>query len=118
MLKENKLYAKLSKCEFLLKEVSFLSHVISSGGIIVDPSKVDAVLQWEALKSVTLAKIYSNVSDTRTYNRVAIKLYLFLKERKNIDKTRGKKIFWVRSSVMQGKCISTPNVYGTPWEPF
>lgn len=53
MLKENKLYAKLSKCEFLLKEVSFLSHVISSGGIIVDPSKVDAVLQWEVLKSVT-----------------------------------------------------------------
>ena len=53
VLKEKKLYAKLLKCEFWLREVSFLGHVISSGGIIVNPSKVDAVLQWETLKSAT-----------------------------------------------------------------
>ncbi|GAU38281.1 hypothetical protein TSUD_119620 [Trifolium subterraneum] len=52
-LKDKKLYAKLSKCEFWLKEVSFLGHVISNKGIAVDPSKVSAVLQWEAPKSVT-----------------------------------------------------------------
>lgn len=44
-LKENKLYAKLSKCEFWLREAGFLSHVISIGGIDVDPLKIDAVLQ-------------------------------------------------------------------------
>jgi len=43
VLKENQLCAKLSKCEFWLQEVSFLCHVISKGGIVVDPSKVDAV---------------------------------------------------------------------------
>ena len=53
ILKERKLYAKLSKCEFWLPEVSFLGHVISGNGIAVDPSKVDAVLQWEAPRSVT-----------------------------------------------------------------
>ena len=53
MLKEKKLYAKLSKCEFWLKEVTFLGHVILSGGIFVHPSKVEAVSQWEALKSVS-----------------------------------------------------------------
>ena len=47
------MYAKLSKCEFWLKEVSFLGHVISSGGIAVDPSKIDAVLKWETPKSAT-----------------------------------------------------------------
>jgi len=53
VLKEKKLYAKLSKCEFWLNEVSFLGHVISDSGIAVDPSKVDAVSQWETPKSVT-----------------------------------------------------------------
>ena len=53
VLKEKKLYAKLSKCEFWLSEVSFLGHVISGDGIAVDPSKVDAVLRWETPKSVT-----------------------------------------------------------------
>ena len=52
MLKERKLFAKLSKCEFWLSEVSFLGHVISSGGISVDPTKIEAVSQWEAPKSV------------------------------------------------------------------
>ena len=53
VLKEKKLYAKLSKCEFWLKEVSFLGHVISGSGIVVDPSKVDVVLQLETPKSDT-----------------------------------------------------------------
>ena len=53
VLKEKKLFAKLSKCEFWLNEVSFLGHVISGNGIAVDPAKVDAVSQWETPKSVT-----------------------------------------------------------------
>ena len=38
-LKEHQLYAKFSKCEFWLKEVGFLGHVISGEGIAVDPAK-------------------------------------------------------------------------------
>jgi hypothetical protein len=45
-LRENQLYDKLSKCEFWLKEVLFLSHIISEGGISVDPSEVKGVLSW------------------------------------------------------------------------
>ncbi|XP_058784124.1 uncharacterized protein LOC131658891 [Vicia villosa] len=32
--------------------VSFLGYVISSGGIVVDPSKIEVVYQWESLRSV------------------------------------------------------------------
>ena len=46
-LREHKLYAKRSKCEFWLKEVSFLGHVVSNGGIAVDPGKVQDVLNWK-----------------------------------------------------------------------
>jgi hypothetical protein len=49
---ENRLYVKLSKCEFWMKQVAFLGHVISKGGISVDPSKVQDVLSWNAPTSV------------------------------------------------------------------
>jgi len=50
ILKEKKLYAKLSKCEFWLEEVKFLGHVISNKGVLVDLTKVEAILQWEHQK--------------------------------------------------------------------
>ena len=58
VLKDKQLFAKMSKCEFWLEEVSFLGHVISKGGIAVDPAKVEAVQQWEAPKTVTEIKSF------------------------------------------------------------
>ncbi|GJU21345.1 putative reverse transcriptase domain-containing protein [Tanacetum coccineum] len=40
LLEKEKLYAKFSKCEFWLKEVQFLGHVVNRDGIHVDPSKI------------------------------------------------------------------------------
>ena len=51
-LREHQLYAKFSKCEFWLKEVGFLGHVISGEGIAVDPTKVETVTEWEAPTTV------------------------------------------------------------------
>jgi hypothetical protein len=51
-VREHRLYVKLSKCEFWMKQVAFLGHVISKGGISVDPSKVQDVLSWNAPTSV------------------------------------------------------------------
>jgi hypothetical protein len=45
-LRSNQLYAKFSKCEFWLTEVAFLGHVISAGGVSVNPGKVKDVLNW------------------------------------------------------------------------
>ena len=52
-LRENQLYAKMSKCELWLNEVSFLGHVITDGGISVDPGKVRDVLDWEPPQTVS-----------------------------------------------------------------
>ncbi|KAA3470451.1 DNA/RNA polymerases superfamily protein [Gossypium australe] len=52
ILREKQLYAKFSKCEFWLREVTFLGHVVSAEGIRVDPRKIEAVLDWKPPKSV------------------------------------------------------------------
>jgi len=51
-LREKKLFAKLKKCEFWLEEVSLLGHVVSKNGLVVDPAKVQAVVEWERPTSV------------------------------------------------------------------
>nr|GFC09177.1 putative reverse transcriptase domain-containing protein [Tanacetum cinerariifolium] len=53
LLKEEKLYAKFSKCEFWLSKVQFLGHVIDSEGIHVDPVKIEAIKDWESPKTPT-----------------------------------------------------------------
>ena len=45
-LRKHQLYAKFAKCEFWLTQVAFLRHVISGKGIVVDPSKVEAIRNW------------------------------------------------------------------------
>ena len=52
-LRDKKLYAKLSKCDFWLKEISFLGHIVSAEGIRVDPVKIEAVVNWKPPRSVT-----------------------------------------------------------------
>ena len=49
-LRDRQLYAKLSKCEFWLDKVSFLGHVISQGGIVIDPFEIEVVLKWETVE--------------------------------------------------------------------
>jgi hypothetical protein len=45
-LRDNQFYAKFSKCEFWIDEVPFLGHIISNGGISVDPAKVKEIVAW------------------------------------------------------------------------
>ncbi|GKC63485.1 putative reverse transcriptase domain-containing protein [Tanacetum coccineum] len=57
LLKKEKLYAKFSKCEFWLREVQFLWHVINGNGIHVDPSNIEAVKNWKAPRTPTEDKL-------------------------------------------------------------
>ncbi|KAA0036538.1 pol protein [Cucumis melo var. makuwa] len=52
-LRANKLYAKFSKCEFWLRKVTFLGHVVSSERVSVDPAKIEAVTNWPRPSTVS-----------------------------------------------------------------
>ncbi|GJS00290.1 putative reverse transcriptase domain-containing protein [Tanacetum coccineum] len=52
LLKKEKLYAKFYKCEFWLREVQFLGPVINGNGIYVNPSKIEAVKNWKAPRTL------------------------------------------------------------------
>ena len=51
-LREHRLYAKFSKCEFWITEMRFLGHVVSALGVSLDQEKVEAVMSWERSNSV------------------------------------------------------------------
>jgi hypothetical protein len=91
-LRDHKLYAKLSKCEFWLKQVAFFGHVISKGGIFVDPSKVQDVLSWKAPTSVSdiqsflgLAGYYRRFIEE--FSKISKSMTEFLKKDKQFEWT-------------------------------
>eukprot|EP00253_Pinus_taeda_P008664 PITA_08664 len=51
-LREHQLYAKFSKCDFLQEEIQYLGHVITKDGIVVDPEKIKAIMEWPVPKDV------------------------------------------------------------------
>ncbi|XP_025616927.1 uncharacterized mitochondrial protein AtMg00860-like [Arachis hypogaea] len=67
ILKKRKLYAKLSKCEIWKEEVKFLCHVVSKSGIAVDPSKEEAVMEWE--RPMTVMEVRSFLGWVGYYQR-------------------------------------------------
>jgi hypothetical protein len=66
-LRDHHLYAKLSKCDFLLREIKFLGHTISQDGISVDPEKVQEVMDWKP--PTTVRQIWSFLGLAGYYRR-------------------------------------------------
>jgi hypothetical protein len=91
-LREHQLCAKFSNCEFWIKDVPFLGHVISPKGITVDPSKVKEALEWKQPTSVF--KIQSLLGLASYYRRF---IPIFLKIAKLIIELLKKGNKYVRS---------------------
>jgi hypothetical protein len=90
--RSNQLYAKFSKCEFWLTEVAFLGHVISAGGISVDPSKVKDMLNWmppmnasEIQSFLGLAGYYRQF--IKDFSKIAKPMTRLLEKNKDFDWT-------------------------------
>ncbi|GAA0175667.1 hypothetical protein LIER_44002 [Lithospermum erythrorhizon] len=50
LLRQHKLYAKPSKCTFGSPHIEYLGHIITVGGVSVDPSKITARVEWSTPK--------------------------------------------------------------------
>jgi hypothetical protein len=78
-LRDNKLYAKLNKCEFGKTILAFLGHVIGADGIRMDPDKVQAIVDWPAPTTVTQLQSFLGLANyyrrfVKGYSKIAAPL--------------------------------------------
>ncbi|GJY51991.1 putative reverse transcriptase domain-containing protein [Tanacetum coccineum] len=90
LLKKEKLYAKFSKCEFWLKEVQFLGHVINGNGIHVDPSKIEVVKNWNAPRTLTEVRSFLGLAGyyrrfIKNFSKIAKSLTILTQKNKTFN---------------------------------
>ncbi|GJR37159.1 putative nucleotidyltransferase, ribonuclease H [Tanacetum coccineum] len=90
LLKKEKLYAKFSKCEFWLREVQFLGHVINGNGIHVDPSKIEVVKNWKAPRTPTEVRSFVGLDGyyrrfIENFSKIAKSLTILTQKCKTFD---------------------------------
>jgi hypothetical protein len=91
-LRSNQLYAEFGKCEFWLTEVAFLGHVISVGGVSVDPSKVKDVLNWMPPTNVSKIQSFLGLAGyyrrfIQDFSKIAKPMTKLLKKNKDVEWT-------------------------------
>ncbi|KAL0544913.1 hypothetical protein IC582_020043 [Cucumis melo] len=80
-LRDNKLYAKFSKCEFWLKQVSFLGHVVSKAGVSVDPAKIEAVTGWTRPSTVSEVRSFLGLAAPFVWSKACEDSFQNLKQK-------------------------------------
>ncbi|WVZ97292.1 hypothetical protein U9M48_042841 [Paspalum notatum var. saurae] len=106
-LREHKLYAKLSKCEFWLDQVPFLGHIVSKGGIMVDPSKVSSVMDWKVLEVVKEVRGFLGLTGyyrrfTESFSKIAKPMTSLLE--------KGVPFIWTKERLTTAPVLTLPDL--------
>ena len=91
-LREHQLYGKFSKCKFWLKEVKFLSHVLSTGGVSVDPKKIASIVEWKTPTTVRHIRQFLGLAGyyhkfVKDFSKIAKPMTEMLKKEKEFEWT-------------------------------
>ena len=62
VLREEKLFANLKKCDFCMDKIVFLGFVVSAKGIEVDEEKIKAIKDWPTPKSITEVRSFHGLA--------------------------------------------------------
>ncbi|GKC06140.1 putative reverse transcriptase domain-containing protein [Tanacetum coccineum] len=94
ILRQKKLYAKFLKCEFWLQQVAFLGHIVSADGIIMDPSKVEAITKWPRPTTVTEVRSFLGLAGyyrrfVEGFSRLALPLTQLMRKGQEASKDDG-----------------------------
>nr|GEW30393.1 putative reverse transcriptase domain-containing protein [Tanacetum cinerariifolium] len=94
---KEKLYAKFSKCDFWIKTVQFLGHLIDSQGLHVDPAKIEVVKNWASPTTPTeIRQFLGLVGYYRRFIKDFSKIAKFL----SIPTQKEKKFVWGKDQEM------------------
>ena len=85
-LRENQLYDKLNKCSFYQGRIHYLGNIIYEEGVIVDPKKIRAIMEWSTPKNVSKVRFLHGVSwiIPKVHRRIlkfGSSYHIFVKER-------------------------------------
>ena len=93
LLRERQLYVKLRKCSFFQTEVHYLGHVVSKEGIVVDPEKIRAIMEWVAPKNVDEVRSFMDLAG---YYRRFIRNFSQISYPITSLQRKGKKFEWTK----------------------
>jgi hypothetical protein len=91
-LRKHQLYAKFSKCQFWLKEVGFFGHVLSGGGLSVDPSLIKSIMECQPPTNPTEVRSFLGLAGyyrkfVEGFSSIAKPMTLLLKKDKKFEWT-------------------------------
>jgi hypothetical protein len=91
-LAQHQLYAKFSKCKFWLQKVAFLGHVLLAEGVVVDPTKIEAMKEWDQPRNVTEVRSFLGLAGyycrfIENFSKIARPLTNLLKKTKEFEWT-------------------------------